>query len=166
VKLRFISSLIAAAFLAACASSVSNYNPGTASPGGDASLARPAAKGPTYAITIVLPEATNDGKFRNHAGAAVGSLRATTNVKKHKYVFVVNNSTCTMALSGKTASGCGVEPTGTTSYTTQKATFDFYSKPGGKGCLLATAKYKGALTPGYPLAYLTFTAENTKKCWK
>jgi hypothetical protein len=163
VKLRLAGSLVAAAFLAACASSASSYNPSASSPAGDASLARPAAKGPTYAITIVLPEA--NGKLRNHASAGVGSLRATTNVKKHKYVFVVNNSTCTMGLSGSTASGCGVEPTGTTSYTTQKATFDFYSKSGGKGCLLATAKYKGALTPGYPLSSLVFTAKNTKKCW-
>jgi hypothetical protein len=165
VKLRLVGSLIAAAFLAACASGASNYNPGASSPTGDASLARPAAKGPTYAITIVLPEGKSAGNERSHASAAVGSLRATTYVKKHKYVFVVNNSTCTMGLSGKTASGCGVETTGTTSFTAKRATFDFFSKPGAKGCLLAAASYKGALSPGYPIP-LTFTATNTKTCWK
>lgn len=165
MKLRFVSSIIAAALLAACASGASNYNPGT-SPAGDTSLDRPAAKGPTYGISIELPEGRSAGDFRNHAAAAVGSLRAITNVKKHKYVFVVNNATsCAMELSGSTASGCGVFVTGATSYTTQKANFYFYSKPGGKGCLLATAQYKGALYQDEPLQ-VTFKAQNTKKCYK
>jgi hypothetical protein len=165
VKLRLVGSLIAAAFLAACASGASSYNPAGSSPASDASLARPAAKGPTYAITLVLPEGKSAAALRNHAAAPVASLRATTYVKTHKYVFVVNNSTCTMSLSGSTASGCGVETTGTTSFTAKKATFDFFSKSGGKGCLLATASYKGGLSPGYPIP-LTFKALNTKTCWK
>jgi hypothetical protein len=165
VKLRLVSSVIAAAFLAACASGASNYNPGT-SPTAVTSLDRPAAKGPTYSISIALAEARTAGDFRSHASAAIGSLRAITNVKKHKYVFVVNNSTCEgMVLSGSTASGCGVFVTSATSYTTQKANFYFYSKPGGKGCLLATAQYKGALYQDEPLQ-VTFKAQNTKKCWK
>jgi hypothetical protein len=166
VKLRLVFSLVATALLAACASRASTYNPGTTAPTGDGSLDRPAAKGPTYAISLALPEARSSGDLRNHAAAAVGSLRAITNVKKHKYVFVVNNSAgCGLGLSGTTASGCGVVPTSSTTYVTRKATFDFYSKPGGKGCLLATAQYKGNVAYRYPLP-LTFKAENTKKCWK
>jgi hypothetical protein len=165
VKLRFVSSLIAAALLAACASGASTYNPGTLSPSGNASLDRPATKGPTYNISIALLDSRSASDFRSHAGAAIGSLRAITNVKKHKYVFVVNNSICSMALSGTTATGCGVVSTSATSYTTQKANFEFYSKPGGKGCLLATAQYKGALYQNEPLQ-VTFKAQNTKKCWK
>jgi hypothetical protein len=165
VKLRFVVSIIAAAFLAGCASSTSSYNPGAASPTGDTSLGRPAAKGPTYAISIQLPEGRSEGDFRNHAAAAVASLRATTIVKKHKYIFIVNNSTCTMALSGSTASGCGVYVTSTTPYTAKRATFDFFSKSGGKGCLLATASYKGTLDPDSTVP-LTFKALNTKNCWK
>jgi hypothetical protein len=165
VKLRFVTSLIAAALLAACASGASTYNPSTASPTGNASLDRPAAKGPTYNVSIALLDARSTGDSRSHAGATIGSLRAITNVKKHKYVFVVNNSVCPMTLSGTTATGCGVVSTSATSYTTQKANFDFYSKPGGKGCLLATAQYKGALYQNEPLQ-VTFKAQNTKKCWK
>ena len=70
-----------------------------------------------------------------------------------------------MGLSGTTATGCGVFVTSATTYTTQKANFDFYSKPGGKGCLLASAQYKGALYQNEPLQ-VTFKAENTKTCWK
>ncbi len=165
MKLRLVGSLIAAAFLAACASGASNYNPGTASPTGDASLARPAAKGPTYLISIILPEDRSAGDFRNHASAAIGSLRATTIVKKHKYIFIVNNSTCLMVLSGTTASGCGIVSTSTTTYTAKAATFDIVSKPGGKGCLLATAHYKGELYLNEQLP-VTLKAQNTKKCWK
>jgi hypothetical protein len=164
VKLRFVCSLIAAALLAACASGASNYNPGTTSLGSDASLAKPAAKGPTYDISVVA-EARKPRQFPKSRLAPIASLRATTDVKKHKYVFVVDNSTCTMVLSGSTASGCSVLPTSQTSYTTQKAIFDFYSKPGGKGCLLATAQYKGVISYLGDLQ-LTFKAENTKKCWK
>jgi len=157
--------LIAAAFLAACASGASNYNPSTASPTGDASLDRPAAKGPTYSISIELLETRSAGDFRNHATATIGSLRATTIVKKHKYIFIVNDSICSMSVSGSTASGCGVVSTSATEYTAKEATFDFFSKPGGKGCLLATGHYKGVLIENDPLP-VTFKALNTKKCWK
>ena len=163
MKLRFVCSLIAAALLAACASGASNYNPGASSTG-IGSFDRPAAKGPTYDISVVA-EARKPRQFPKSRLAPIASLRATTDVKKHKYVFVVDNSTCTMVLSGSTASGCSVLPTSQTSYTTQKAIFDFYSKPGGKGCLLATAQYKGVISYLGDLQ-LTFKAENTKKCWK
>jgi hypothetical protein len=164
VKLPLIGSVVAVAFLAACASGGSNYSPGTTSPSSDASLVRPAAKGPTYAISIVLPDGKTVAGMRDHASAAIGSLRADTYIKNKKYVFVVNNGTCTMSLSGTTTSGCGVFYNGAVSYPAVKATFEFFSKAGGKGCLLAAAKYKGGLTPSSTITN-TLKAFNTKTCW-
>jgi len=112
-----------------------------------------------------LPEDARTERLHPDASAAIGSLHAVTYVKARKYVFGVNNSTCTMELSGSTAGGCGIFYTGSVGYTANKATFQFYSKPGGKGCLLASATYKGALVPNSTVP-VTFKAFNTKSCWK
>jgi hypothetical protein len=164
VKLPLIGSIVAAAFLAACASGGSNYSPSATSPSSDASLLRPAVKGPTYTISLVLPEGRTAANMRDHASAAIGSLRADTYIKNKKYVFVTNNSTCTMALSGSTTSGCGIVYTSMVSYTAKKATFEIFSKAGGKGCLLAAATYKGALDYKGTITN-TLKAFNTKTCW-
>jgi hypothetical protein len=165
LKLRLGVSIIAIAFLAACAGSTPNLNSG-GSPVAGSAARRPAAKGPSFAITIILPDGASGDARRDHATAGVQSLRATTNVKNRKYVYIYNaGGSCTIGEANGAVTGCGIETTGTTSYVTQKATFDFYSSKGGKGCLLATGKFKGSLIPNTTVP-VTLKPQNTKKCWK
>jgi hypothetical protein len=157
---RIVSCLIAAAFLAACSQNSTGVNP-TVAPVANAGAGLTAHVGPAFAISIVLP----DGSHPHGTSATVYSLKAVTFVKKHKWVDIVTDRAgCGISNTSGTAGGCGVVPEGTKAWTLSSATFSFYSKAKAKGCILATASYKGAISPGYPLS-LTFKAVNTKTCW-
>jgi hypothetical protein len=134
--------------------------------GSDASLARPQAKpGPSFSIAIQLP----DGNRSSHTIKALGaSLKWVVYVKAHKYTGESNaQQACAMTESKGVESGCEIFAGGTQAYDLRTGTFELYSKSAAKGCLLASGKFSGTVTPTYQVA-IPFKALNvkTKGCWK
>jgi hypothetical protein len=161
VKTKLGSILSGLLFLAACSGGTS-YNPNGPSATGSAADVSHAKGGPTFTISVLLPDAAHP----NALSASLVSLVATTYVKKKKYRDVVTAGLpCAMSISGGTMSGCEILTAGTTGFTITKGVFNLYNKAKGKGCLLATGHYKGPLTPGYAVA-IRFKVENAKKCWQ
>jgi hypothetical protein len=166
MNLRLGAYFAAAVFLAAC-QGLSNSNPSSVLPTQNLQAKSPAAKAtPSYLMSIVLP----DSAIRPQLQENVGSVRATTYVKKKKYgpELIKAPLDCELYTSssfghGKVG-GCNVLFAGSQELDIKSATFDVYKAADGKGCIMAKASFKGDAVDGTTVAS-SYKPENTKTCW-
>jgi hypothetical protein len=166
MSLRCGGYLAAVVFLAACGQGLSAYHPSTlpATVSEHAYLpAKPAPKPtPAYGLATQLPDRVI---HPDELSASVGSLKATTYIKKKRYVDIVDAPPACYLDGTKTVSGCSVIFDGSTELDIKRATYDMYTKPKAKGCILAEATFKGDVAYDSTVAS-TFKPVNTTTCWK
>jgi hypothetical protein len=173
MNLRFGVCFATAVLLAACGQVLSG-NPSSgllpsATAGRGQPLLRPEAKAtPAYSIAIVLPDRAMQP---NEMESDIGSVRATTYVvgvkKAYSYKIKTAPSTCEVYGTGHTIkSDCEILFAGTTELDIKKATFMVYKHTDAKGCVLATATFKGDAADGTPVATKFQTTKRMAGCWK
>ncbi|MBV8148652.1 MAG: hypothetical protein JO092_06150 [Candidatus Eremiobacteraeota bacterium] len=162
MNLRLGAYFAAALFLAAC-QGLSNSQTSNLLPSQNPQAKSPAAKpAPKYSLAIVLP----DRAVRpDTLSAYVGSLKATTFIKKKRYVEIVDAPPACALGGSTTVSGCSTLYDGTATITIKSASFELYKEQHAKGCILAKAAFKGSAGYNSTVAS-TYKPENTKTCWK
>ncbi|MBV8148254.1 MAG: hypothetical protein JO092_04105 [Candidatus Eremiobacteraeota bacterium] len=164
MKLRLGACFAAALFLAAC-QGFSNSNSSSAIPRQNLQAKFPAARAtPAYSLEVVIP----DHAMPSLLASGVGSVRATTFVKKKRYNNLIEapigcSLSVALAPPGKVA-GCKVLFAGTQAIKIRLATFVAYKRRGGTGCTLATASFTGTATYDSTVASI-YKPEHTKTCW-
>ena len=162
MNLRLGAYFAAALFLAAC-QGMSNPQTSSLPPSQNLQAKSPAAKpAPKYSLAIVLP----DGAVRPDAlSAYVGSLKATTFIKKKRYIEIVDAPPGCQLYGSSTVSGCTTIYDGTATIDIKNATYELYKEQHAKGCILAKASFKGSVVYNTQVA-TSYKPENAKTCWK
>jgi hypothetical protein len=167
MSLRFGAYAVAALVLAACGQGLSSYRLSSLPATVNAPALVPAAKAtPAYSMAIVLPERAN---VRPQLQEDVGSVKATTYVKKKRYIDVIEAPFNCELYSSQSAGpgkvgGCNILFDGSQSIKIKSATFEVYKEAKAKGCIMAKASYKGEASIDTTVAS-SYKPENTKTCW-